>query len=334
MNTGPADTHAPHLDLEDLIAEGAGQPVSAAASKHLASCADCRAEANRWNVVADGVRGVPAATPETAQRVLPRQARPRLLARPGRRTMLGVGAAAAAVVLLGVAGYGAGVVHVSFGQPSSGPATGAALTAVGGCPALEQAVGVLEQVNGSSLVIKTASGQLATLTTTAATTVDISGALASYITNGAPVTVAGTNSGGTIAAAAVNVGRPARAGSLSVTGAVTVRGTVTDLSSTGFTVVTSGGSRVPVTISGETMVAVYGVSLSQLRLGTVTMAIGNAGPNGTLAARAVVQPMIGHVQAPPGPLGSHRSVHSSVHPAHGCSPTSLADALGGLSYGG
>ena len=56
--------------------------------------------------------------------------------------------------------------HVHFG---SGTGTQTILTAVTGCARLEQANGTLERVNGNSVVIKTASGQLVTVTTTATT---------------------------------------------------------------------------------------------------------------------------------------------------------------------
>ena len=72
MNAGPADTRSPHLDLEDLIAEVTGQATDDRAREHLARCEHCRAEANRWNLVADGVRGLAADTPETAQPARPR----------------------------------------------------------------------------------------------------------------------------------------------------------------------------------------------------------------------------------------------------------------------
>ncbi len=74
-------------------------------------------------------------------------------------------AGAAALVLLGGAGVETGFVHVHL----AGPGTGAALTAVTGCTQLEQASGTLEQVNDSSLVTQTASGQPVTVTTTAST---------------------------------------------------------------------------------------------------------------------------------------------------------------------
>ena len=64
MNTGHADAH---LDLEDLIAEVTGQAIADRAREHLTRCEHCQLEANRWNLVADGVRDLTAATPEAAQ---------------------------------------------------------------------------------------------------------------------------------------------------------------------------------------------------------------------------------------------------------------------------
>jgi hypothetical protein len=80
MNAGPADTRSSHLDLEDLIAEVTGRPVDARAREHLTRCEHCRAEANRWDLVAGGVRGLAAAAPEPAQPSQPRPTRPRVLA--------------------------------------------------------------------------------------------------------------------------------------------------------------------------------------------------------------------------------------------------------------
>jgi hypothetical protein len=325
MNAGPADTHSPHLDLEDLIAEAAGPPMSARASEHLARCEQCRAETKRWNLVADGVRGIAAATPEAAQPARPQQALsrhhgPHVLTRPVRRALLAVGAASAAAVLIGFAGSKAGLVHIQIGNT---PAT-AALTAVGGCAGLEQASGTLEQTSGGNMVIKTASGQPVTVTTTASTQVDMSGALESYITDGASVAVTAFSSDGTIAAAVVDVGSP---GKTTIPDSVTVQGTASDASSAGFTVVTSDGTRVPVTTSGYTIVVVHGVSLSQLQPGAITMALGYAGPDGTLSARGVVQPLVGPVEIP---AGAHVSLHTNVRD---CSPASLADALGKIVSG-
>jgi hypothetical protein len=61
MNAGSADTRFPHLDLGDLISEVTGRPISDLVREHLAGCEHCQREANRWNLVADGVRGLAAA---------------------------------------------------------------------------------------------------------------------------------------------------------------------------------------------------------------------------------------------------------------------------------
>jgi hypothetical protein len=329
MNAGPADTH---LELGDLIAEVTGQTIDDRAREHLARCEHCRAEANRWDLVAGGVRGLAAATPETAQPARPgglRHTRPRGLAGPRRRAVLAAGVAAA-LVLLAAIGYGASrFIHIRFGTPGNGAET--VLTAVNGCAGLEQAAGRLEQVNGTSLVVKTASGQPVTVTTTASTFVSMSGALRSDITDGASVMVRGPRSGGTIEAVIVTVGPPFSA--VNSPGYVPVRGTVSDASPAGFTLVTSSGTRVPVTTSADTLVVVPHASLSQLRRGATIFALGHAGPDGTLSARAVAAV----TQLPPGvPPGVHAlpgaHLHISVHmhvngPAHGCSPSAIAAAL-------
>ena len=308
-----ADTSSPHLDLEDLIAEAVGQPVGDRAREHLAGCEHCQLEANRWNLVADGVRGLAAAAPEAAQPARPRRTRQRVLAGPWRRAVLVAGSAAAALVLLVGIGAVTGLVHVHL----SGPGTETTLTAVTGCSQLEQADGTLEQVNGSSLVIKTASGQPVTVTTTAATFVTMSGPLLSDITDGASVMVRGHSSGGMIAAAIVTVGQPFSA--VSPPGFVPVQGTVSDASTAGFTLVTSGGTRVPVTTSSDTLVIVPHASLGQLRARASIFAVGHAGPDGTLSARGVAA----ITQPPSGPrLGV--SVRD-------CSPSSITEALGAIS---
>ncbi len=140
-------------------------------------------------------------------------------------------------------------------------------------------------MNGSSLVIKTASGQPVTVTTTATTFVSMSGPLLSDITDGASVMVRGYRSDGTIAAAIVTVGQPFSA--VNPPGFVPVQGTVSDASTAGFTLVTSSGTRVPVTTSGGTLVVVPHASPGQLQAGATIFAVGHAGPDGTLSARAV-----------------------------------------------
>jgi hypothetical protein len=313
-----ADTH---LDLEQLIAEVTGQPVDDQARAHLAGCEHCQLEANRWHLVADGVRGLAATAPEAAaapeagQPARPRRTRPRVLADRWRRAVLVAGSAAAALVLFVGVGEVTGFVHVHL----SGPGTGTVLTAVTGCSQLEQADGTLEHVNGSSLVIRTASGQPVTVTTTPSTFVAMSGPLLSDITDGTSVMVRGSSSGGTIAAAIVTVGQPFSA--VNPRGFVPVQGTVADASTGGFTVVTSTGARVPVTTSGGTLVVVPHASPGQLQPGTSIFAVGHAGPDGTLSAQGVAA----ITQLASGP---HTSVSVSVKD---CSPSSITEALGAIS---
>jgi hypothetical protein len=315
MNADPTDTRYPHLDLEDLIAGAAGQPVGDRAREHLASCEHCRREANRWNLVADGVRGLAAAAPGTARPARPSRAGRRVLAGPWRRALLVAGSAAAALVLLVGIGEVTGLVHVHFGTNG----TGTVLTAVTGCSQIQQAEGTLEQVNGSSLIIQTASGQPVTVTTTATTFVSMSGALLDDITDGASVMVRGYSSGGTIKAAIVTVGQPFSA--VNPPGFVPVQGTVADASTAGFTLVTSGGTRIPVTTSGGTLVVVPHASPGQLQAGATIVAVGHAGPDGTLSAQAVAAVS----QLPSGP-----HLRESVK-VKDCSPGSIEEALGAIS---
>jgi hypothetical protein len=132
--------------------------------------------------------------------------------------------------------------------------------------------------------------------------------------------VRGPSFDGTIAAAIVTVGPPFSA--VNPPGSVPVQGTVSDASTAGFTVVTSGGTRVPVTTSGDTLVVVPHASLGQLQAGATTFALGHAGPDGTLSAKAVAT--VSQL-----PQGGH--VNVSVR---GCSPASIADAIGALGSGG
>src|SRR6202050_2730825 len=110
MNADPADTRYPHLDLGDLIAEAARQPIGDRTREHLAACEHCQLEANRWNLVAEGVRGLAAAAPEAAApqaAAAPEAARPdrprrtgqRVVPDPWRRGLLVAGSVAAALVL-------------------------------------------------------------------------------------------------------------------------------------------------------------------------------------------------------------------------------------------
>jgi hypothetical protein len=315
MNADPPATRHPHLDLGDLIAGAAGQPAGDRARKHLASCEHCRREADRWNLVADGVRSLAAAAPQTAPPARPGRTGRRVLASPWRRAVLVAGSAAAALVLLAGVGAVTGVVHVHFG----GNGTETVLTAVTGCTQLEQADGTLEQVSGSSLVIKTASGPPVTVTTTATTFVSLSGALLNHITDGASVMVRGSSTGGTIKAAIVTVGQPFSA--VNPPGFVPLQGTVADAGTAGFTLVTSAGTRVPVTTSGDTLVVIPHASPGQLPTGVTIFALGHAGPDGTLSATAVAA--VSQL-----PAGGHLNVSVRVR---NCSPNSITEALGAIS---
>ncbi len=313
MNADPTATRHRHLDLADLIAGAAGQPIGDRAREHLAGCEHCQLEASRWNLVADGVRGLAAAAPETARPARSGRIGRGVPAGTWRRAMLVAGSAAAALVLLVGVGELAGVVHVQL----SGPGTGTALTAVTGCSQLEQADGTLQQVNGSSLVIQPAGGKPVTVTTTAATFVSLSGALLRDITDGASVIVRGSRSDGTIEAAIVTVGQPFSAAN--PPGFVPVQGTVADAGATGFTLVTSSGSRVPVTTSGGTLVVVPHARLGRLQAGVTIFALGHAGPDGTLSARAVAA--VAQL-----PSGAHIGVS-----VKNCSPSSVTEAIGQIS---
>jgi hypothetical protein len=315
MNADSADTRHPHLDLEDLIAGAAGQPTGDRTREHLARCEQCRREAGRWNLVADGIRELAAAAPETAP-----PDRARRTGRPGpagswRRAMVLAGSAAAALVLAAGIGEATGAVHLRFGNGG----TETTLTAVTGCSQLEQADGTLEQVNGGSLVIKTASGQPVTVTTTAATFLSASGPLLGDITDGASVVVWSAGSDGTVKAVVVTVGQPSSV--VNPTRLVPVQGTVADASAAGFTLVTPGGTRIPVTTSGGTLVVIPHARPGQLQAGASIFALGQAGPAGTLSAEAVAA----ITQLPSGGrIGTSTSVRD-------CSPSSIDEAIAAIS---
>jgi hypothetical protein len=233
--------------------------------------------------------------------------------------VLAVGAAAAVVLLGGV------IAALSGHAPGTAGTGGPALTAVTGCTALGQASGTLAQANGGALIIRTVGGRLVAVTATAATRVSVSGsgALADDITDGAAVVVAGPSSSGTIAAARIAVGNASDHDTLAaLPGTVVAQGTAADASPVGFTVVTSTGARVPVTISGGTSITVIDASLGQLRAGASTIAVGSAGPGGTLSAIAVFQP-------PAGPPGAHATVT-----VRDCSPSSVDRAVLALAAAG
>jgi Domain of unknown function (DUF5666) len=312
MSTDSVDTSYPHLDLGDLIAGAAGRQVGDRANEHLAGCKDCKLEADRWNLVAESVRGLAAAASESAQPALPRGTGPRAQAPRRRATLVAASVAAAIILLVGI-GVVTGTVHVQF----SGSSTKPVLTAVTGCSKDQQADGTLQQVNGSSLVIQTAGGRPVTVTTTASTFVSMSGPPMSQITDGASVEVRGYRSNGTIRAAIVTVGQPFNA--VNPPGFVPLQGTVSNASPAGFTLVTSTGTQVVVNTDEGTLVIVPHASLGQLQVGTTIFALGDAEADGTLSAIAVTAVS----QLSPG-------IHVNVS-VKNCSSRSIVEALGAIS---
>jgi len=353
MNANSAGPSGSHLDLAELIAEANGQPAGAAAREHLAGCEECRLEASRWTLVADGVRSLAAAVPETAGAAPARpessapERRTRSSAAPEsvtatpvavpleprrRRRARLVASAAAGLVLVGGAVYGvaaSNLVHVHIAPNSnaaSGPA-GPALTAVSGCSRLVEADGTLVQASGDHLVLTTASGQRVTVTTTASTFMAAIGALRADITDGASVTVGGPRAAGTITALLVSVGDLANTHPQLPSSDVIVRGTVADAGSSGFTVVTAAGARVPVATTAETAISVVNAGVGRLPVGGTVYALGQAGPGGTLTARAVA--VIAQLPAGGPQLHAHLSARVGD-----CSPASVNREVMALADGG
>jgi hypothetical protein len=331
-----------HLSPEELIAAGRGEPVAPAAAGHLATCGDCAGEVRTWNAIAGGIRVlVPQSMPPShiigrvlvaiddepsrpgpvpPERALPPADAARHGLRGHRYAWL---AAAAAVALLAGSGYGVSRILGSADGSHPSSQADAALTATG-CVSLEATGGTLASVNGSTLIIRTADGSLVTVTTSGNTKVvrEVAGTLGD-ITDGTPVTVFGTNSGGTIDArsvalrngAASSLGKlpasPTGHGGLSLQLGL-ASGTVSDATGSGFTVDEPGGSRVQVTTSSATTVlTLVTTSIGALETGKLTSAVGAPGPDGTLAATMVEQDALTTAPAPP-------SLPSSLpEPGHG-----------------
>jgi hypothetical protein len=247
---------------------------------------------------------------------------PAASAGPGRfrsRRVL-VAAVAAAVLVAGGAGYGLSAV-------AGGAHRAAAvvrLTAVTGCPQLKAAQGTLERAHGTSLILKTSPGQPVTVTTSASTAVrrKVTEPL-SAITDGEHVLVLGPASGHAITARKVSIGSvvPGRLGRLLARpnqppALGVVYGMVTGAGAGGFTVAGPGGSHVPVTTSDVTkVITMASASVSQLQAGGYVIAVGSAGPGGTLAAATVEQ-----TGSPPGPA----LIPFLRPPWGGCSPSGVA----------
>jgi hypothetical protein len=307
----------PHLDLEELLAGVAGEPLSEQARDHLASCRDCRSEIQRWGTTSDATRTLVAAT-ELPPWQLPAET---TAYRPGRRALLT--AAAAAAVLAAAGG-------TTWGLTSGGAVPAAALTAVTGCPGLAATSGILEQIDGTRLVITTQDGQTVTVTTSGSTAVrtEEAGSL-SDITDRTSVLVHGTPQPGALAAHNVLVNlaqllpqsRPGGKRPVpprTTPGPGIAKGTVSDAHAGGFTVTPPLGGQVHVTTSAGTVVDTLAPSnVGQLRTGVHIIAVGQAGPDGTLAASTVDQgATLPQVETPP-----------SRSAAGTCDPTGVASAM-------
>jgi hypothetical protein len=237
---------------------------------------------------------------------------PRRLHQPHRAHRL-VAVAAAALLLAGGAVYG-----VTAGLGSSAthrPAATTALTTVAGCASFKVAIGRLETIRGTSLVLRTLSGQQQTVTTSRATDVNVVGAPLSDIANGQRAAVVGRRSRGEVAARVVNVGIPPHATLPAGAPLVAIAGTVTHAASGGFTLVTRAGAHIRVTTSNWTNVVLSGATLSQFRIGADILAIGHAGSAGTLAAGGVSQ--VPHLPS---------QAHFRVTQTNGCSTSAITTA--------
>ena len=329
---------SPHLELEELLAEVNGEAAGDRVRVHLAICRACRAEAECWRAVAGGVRHLAAATPvplwlpgevlASTRQPGPsslrhaRLLRPRAGAdrRPGRAV---VATAAALVLVAGAVSYG--LTRESGGDRNLGPVSAAGLTGVNGCSGLVAALGRVKETNGASLVIRTPGGQPVRVTTSATTAVSraVTGSV-SAITDGGLVFVRGIYSRGMIAARSISVGvtptlpvlrfgrrRHARAPWIGA-------GTVQDASAGSFILIVPGGARVPVTVSGSaTVFTLARADLSQLRAGDYVVAVGKAGPGGSLAATTVEEGK---------PLPHNRGNGISSLPRIGCQSSTVATA--------
>lgn len=341
MNQEPS-----HLSPEELIAAARGEPTALLAAGHLAVCGDCAGEVRTWNAVAGGMRvrvarstppdriigQVLAAIDEEPPQPAPAPARraiqPTGAARPGSpgHRYLWLAAAAAVAVLAG-GGYGASRVLGSAGSGHASAQADAALSATA-CSGLKATGGTLTSTGGSMLTIRATDGSSVTVTTSERTKVvrEVAGTLGD-ITDGAPVTVFGTNSGRAIDAASValrnetasSLGKlpasPAGGGGPALQLGL-ASGTAADVTGSGFTVDEPGGSRVQVTTSpATTVLTLVTSSIGELEVGKLTSAVGALGSDGTLAATMVEQD---DLTAPPAPPSPPQGLPGSLpEPGHG-----------------
>jgi hypothetical protein len=222
-----------------------------------------------------------------------------------RRWQAVIAGGSAAILVAGGAWYGITARPGGAGHPGG---TASDLTAVRGCPGLAAASGMLKRVNGSRLILKDPGDEPVTVITTASSALSrqVTGTVRD-ITTGTHVIVAGTGSGGGIAARSVVLGalprlhgpspahrrrgHPSRRGPRrSPARGGRADGTVTAVSTGSFTLLTPGGFHIRVTTSGSTTVYTQTTStLSQFQVGEFTIAVGRATSDATLAAATAEQ---------------------------------------------
>ncbi len=321
-------TTSPHLTLEELTSRAAD------ADEHLIACDACAAEAASWAAVAAGIQLIVSGT-EPPSAVIDGVWRAIETGRRGmRRSPVLAAGAAAAVVVLAAGGYGLSATLGPGGQRTPARTLVAADLTATGCSGLELTKGILKQVTGQDLVLTAPGGTTFTVTTSASTTIlrGIIGRLAD-IADGEHVLVMGTLTGGVIAAGIIDItpssspvqSAPAKPGIAS--------GTVASAASGGFDLVTTSGTRVRVTSSSSTKVAITErASLSQLRIGQGTSAVGTAEPGGTLAASTVTQgPVTSALRLPqPAKLALPRAKLAPPQPTKPARPT-LPSLRGGFT---
>jgi hypothetical protein len=235
----------------------------------------------------------------------------------GRRAHRLAAVAAAALLLAGGTAYGltAGLGNSAAPAPHHTMTTG--LTTVSGCVSVKIAMGTLEQIHGTTLVLRTLNGQRQIVTTSSRTKVTMFRAPLSSIADGERASVFGTRSPGKVAAQGVITGLAGHSTfRVSPASLTAFTGTVTQATRGGFVLVTSTGTHVPVTTSSRTNVMVFRASLSRLQIGAGVLAVGHPGPAGTLAAFSVLS--VPHLPNP---------AHFQFIQPHGCSPSAITTSV-------
>lgn len=305
-------TTSPHLTLEELTsATSPGAP----AGEHLAACAECAAEAASWAAVAAGIQLI-AGGPQPPSAVLDAVRRAIETDRRGMRRPVLAASAAAATVALAAGGYGLSGALGPGGQATPARAQVAADLTATGCSGVDLTKGALKQVIGQELVLTAPNGTAVTVTISASTTIlrGIAGRLGD-IADGDHVLVSGLFRGGVIAAGIIAITPSSLPAPSAAAKPGVGQGTVADAVSGGFEVVTASGTRVPVTTSATTRVTItQRASLSQLQTGDGTVAVGAAGPGGTLAASTVAQGAVIPTWSVPPPASAKLAPPQSAKP--------------------